>query len=206
MAQFSPEDLLASRRYNAIVAWLFVVFLGFVAGESLLDSDFAWALFVLGVIALCLLVPVAFRDPETMLPWEVVALAALPTFGQAVTPALIPGQFMVYISVAALALIVAVELDLFTEVQMTMGFAIAFVVLATLAAAGIGAVVRWRLDLLLDTTTLLKPGVSEAEIHDELMIEFLNSALAGLVAGVIFQLYFRRTALNERLPGEVGEL
>jgi hypothetical protein len=204
MTQFSPEDLLASRRYNAIVAWLFVAFLGFVAGESILDSDFSWALFVSAVIVLCLIPPVAFRDPQTMLPWEVVALAAFPTFGQAVTPALIPGQFMVYVSVAALALIVAVELELFTAVRMTIGFAIAFVVLATLATAGVGAVFRWRVDLLFDTALLLEPGVSEDTVHDELMIEFLYSALAGLVAGVVFQLYFRRPAMDERVGGEVS--
>lgn len=205
MAEFSPEDLLADRRTNAVVAWLFVAFLGGVLAESLLDGDFPWALFVLGILALCLVPPLVFRNPETMLPWEVIALAALPTFGQAVVPALIPGKFMVYISVAALALIVAVELELFTTVRMTIGFAIAFVALATLAAAGVGAVVRWQFDLLLGTTTLLEQGVSEETIHDELMIEFLYSALAGIVAGFIFQLYFRRASMKARLPEGVTE-
>ncbi|SDJ67201.1 hypothetical protein SAMN05216226_10730 [Halovenus aranensis] len=201
MAELSPQDLLANRRANAAVAWLFVAFLGAVVVESLLDGDVPWALFVFGIVSCCLIPPIAYRDPETMLPWEVVALAGLPTFGQAVTPALIPGEFLVYISVAALALVVAVELDLFTEVQMTIGFAIAFVVVVTLAAAGVGAVVRWRVDLLFDTTLLLEPGVSDQTIHDDLMIEFIYSALAGLVGGFIFQLYFRRPAMDDRIVG-----
>ncbi|MFC7071536.1 hypothetical protein ACFQJ7_16635 [Halovenus rubra] len=205
MVDFSPGDLLADRRGNALVAWLFVLFLGIVVAESVADGDIPWALFVVGIIALCLVPTVTFRDSQTMLPWEVVALAALPTFGQAITPSLIPGAFLVYISIAALALIVAVELELFTDVEMTIGFAIGFVILATLAAAGVGAVIRWRVDLLFDTTTLLKPGVSEQTIHDELMIEFLYSALAGLFAGVIFQIYFRRTALNERFYSDMGK-
>lgn len=203
MEESSPQDLLADRRTNAVVAWLFVAFLGFVFVESIFDGDFPWALFVLGILVCCLIPPVAFRHPETMLPWEVVVLAALPTFGQAVVPALIPGKFMVYVSVAALALIVAVELDLFTEVQMTIGFAIVFVVLVTLAGAGVGAVLRWRLDLALGSTTLLEPGVSDQTIHDDLMIEFLYSALAGVGAGVLYQLYFRRPTMDDRvLEGE----
>ncbi|MFC7058563.1 hypothetical protein [Halovenus salina] len=199
MAELSPQDLLADRRTNAVVAWLFVVFLGAVVVESVLDGDLPWALFVLGIVACCIVPPVAFRDPETMLPWEVVALAGLPTFGQAVTPALIPGELLVYVSVAALALVVAVELDLFTDVRMTIGFAIAFVVVVTLAAAGVGAVVRWRVDLLFDTALLLEPGVSDQVIHDDLMVEFIYSAVAGLAAGVIFQLYFRRPAMDDRI-------
>lgn len=205
MARRSPEDLLANRRTNALVAWLFVVFLGFVVGESVVDGDIPWAVFVLSIIVLCLIPPLAFRDPATMLPWEVVALAALPTFGEAIAPPQIAGEFLVYLSVAALALIVAVQLDLFTDVEMTIGFAIAFVVLVTLATAGVGAVFRWRFDLLFGTTLLLEPGVDTDTIHDELMVEFLYSALAGIAAGFIFQLYFRRPAMSERIPTEVIE-
>ncbi len=206
MTQLSPQDLLANQRTNALVAWLFVVFLGFVVGESVVDGDFPWAVFVLAILILCLIPPLAYRDPGMMLPWEVIALAALPTFGEAIAPPQIAGEFLVYLSVAALALIVAVELDLFTNVKMTIGFAIAFVVLATLAAAGVGAVFRWRFDLLFGTALLLEPGVDTDTIHDELMIEFLYSALAGLVAGIIFQLYFRRPAMKARLHSEVTEV
>jgi len=88
---------------------------------------------------------------------------------------------------------------------MTVGFAVTFVVLATLATAGVWALVRWTLDLTLGTNTLLVPGVSDETIHDELMIEFLYSALAGVVAGVIFEGYFRRHADTTRLPEEVTE-
>jgi hypothetical protein len=204
MAQLSAEDLLARRRTNALVGWLLLVFLGFVAGESLVLGDIAWATFVLVVLVLCIIPPVAFRDPEVMLPWEVLALAALPTFGRAVATLSVVSDFTLYVSVAALALVVAVELDLFTDVRMTVGFAIAFVALATLATAGVWAVFRWTLDTTLGTTTLLEPGVSDDVIHDQLMIEFVYSALAGLIAGVVFEVYFRRFADVERFPDDAG--
>jgi hypothetical protein len=206
MAQLSAADLLADQRTNALVGWFFLIFLGFVAGESFLDGDLQWGVFVLAVLALCAVPPVAFRDPEVMLPWEVIALAALPTFGRAIATFDPVTEFTVYVSVAALALVVAVELDLFTRVTMTGGFAIAFVALATLATAGVWAVFRWTLDLTLGTTTLLEPGVSDDTIHDELMVEFVYSALAGVLAGIIFEVYFRRWASPKRLPEEVSEV
>jgi hypothetical protein len=203
MAEQSAADLLADQRTNAVLGWLLVVFLGLVTAESAITGDSQWALFVAGVVALCLVVPVSFRDPMVMLPWEVVALAALPTFGRAVATFGPAREFTLYISVAALALIVAVELDLFTTVRMTVGFAVTFVVFATLATAGLWALVRWGLDLTLGTNTLLVDGVSDDTIHDELMVEFVYSAVAGLGAGVIFAGYFRRRQHTERFPEEV---
>ncbi len=204
MAEQSAADLLADQRTNAVLGWLLVVFLGLVAVESAITGDNSqWGLFVAGVLALCLVVPVSFRDPMVMLPWEVIALAALPTFGRAVATFGPAQEFALYISVAALALIVAVELDLFTTVRMTVGFAVTFVVFATLATAGLWALVRWGLDLTLGTSTLLVDGVSDDTVHDELMVEFVYSAVAGLGAGVIFAGYFRRRETPERLPAEV---
>lgn len=206
MAKLSAEDILVGRRVNAVIGWLFVAFLGLVVIESLLDVDIQWVTFVLSILLLCIVPPTIFRDPEIMLPWEVIGLAALPTFIGAIISAEVVTDFALYISIAALALIVAVELDLFTEVQMTIGFAIGFVALATLAAAGVGAVFRWQLDVLLGTETLLDSEMTNDEVHEEMMVEFIYSAVAGLVAGLVFQIYFRRQAIAKRIGEEVSEL
>lgn len=205
MAPLSAEELLANRRLNTVVGWFFVVFLGFVVAESVADGDIAWATFVLTILALCIVPPVVFRDLKLMLPWEVIALAALPTFIGAIFTADVVTDFAVYVSVAALALIVAVELDLFTDVRMTIGFAIVFVAMVTLAAAGFGAVFRWQLDIWLGTETLLESGLTDDEIHDQMMIEFIYSAVAGVVAGIVFQVYFRRQGMADRVGEEVGQ-
>ncbi len=200
------ESLLADRRNNAVVGWLLLAFLAVVAVESVSGGDLAWTGFVATVVVLCAIPPVAYRDATIMLPWEVVALAALPTFGRAVATLEVTSDLGVYLSVAALALIVAVELDTFTTVRMSVGFAVLFVVVGTMATAGIWAVARWSLDNLLGTQFLLAPGVDEGVVHDELMIEFVYSAGAGVLAGVVFEYYFRRRALvEERVPEEVVE-
>ncbi len=198
------EELLADRRTNALVGWLFVVVLGLVTVESFVGDDIQWGIFVAGMLALCLLVPAAFRDLSVMLPWEVIALATLPVVGRAFATFDPASEFLVYVSVAALALVVAVELNLFSTVRMTVGFAITFVIFATLATAGVWALVRWTLDLTLGTDTLLVSGATDETIHDELMLEFVYSALAGVGAGVVFEGYFRRRR-RQHLPDEVVE-
>jgi hypothetical protein len=146
---------------------------------------------VAGIVALPAVALGAFR---TMVPWEVVAVATFPVVGRAVATASITGQVATYLSVAALALLVTVELDLFTAVRMNYGFAVLFVVVTTLATAGTWAVVRWGLDLTLGTQFLLDSELSAHERERKLMWEFVASTVAGLLAGVFLEVYVRRRA------------
>ncbi|MFW6435302.1 MAG: hypothetical protein ACOCY1_02875 [Halovenus sp.] len=192
MSQSVADNLLRNRRTNAVIGWVLLLFLGIVAGESAINGDIAWGLFVSGIVALCILPPLAFRTPGTMLPWEVIAMAALPALGRAIAVFDITRSLNLYLSIAALALIVAVELELFTEVKMTVGFAIMFVVASTLAATAVWSVLQWSLDLLIGTQFLIEPGRTDRAIHDALMMEFVYTAISGLLAGIIFEFYFRR--------------
>lgn len=197
--------VVETRRVNAVLAWLLVAFVGFVVLESALTGDLLWAGFAAVVGALALVPAAVHRDRSVMLPWEVLLLAVLPLIGRTFATVPLTSQFATYLSVAALALIIAVELHMFTPVRMTAGFAVLFVVVATMAAAGIWAVARWSTDLLVGTTFLLDPTLTEAEIELRLMWEFVYSSAAGLVAGLVFEGYFRRRAhLEQRLPEEGG--
>lgn len=207
MAEVGPlESIVGTRRRNTVLAWILVGFVLLVVPASVLDGDLLWAGFAAAVAAIALIPPAAHRRPSVMLPWEVLALAALPLIGRTFATVPVTGRFATYLSVAALALIVAVELDAFTPVRMTAGFAVLFVVVATMATAGVWAVARWLVDITLGTGFLLDPALSEHAIETNLMWEFVYSTAAGLVAGAVFELYFRRRArLRERLPEtEVG--
>lgn len=206
MSQSVADNLLRNRRTNGVIGWILLLFLGIVVGESALSGDFAWGLFVSGIIALCILPPLAFRNPETMLPWEVIAMAALPALGRAIAVFDLTRSLNLYLSIAALALIVAVELELFTTVKLTVGFAIMFVVASTLAATAVWSVLQWSLDLLIGTEFLIVPGKTDRAIHDELMLEFVYTAIAGVLAGLVFEFYFRRkAAVSGRIDEEVLE-
>lgn len=205
------RDVVERERGNALLSWLLVGFLAAVAVAELFTGEPLWALFVLVVVALAIVPAMAFRNPFAMLPWEVLAIASLPAVGRALVTGetlgqvTLTGRLVTYVAVAAVALIVAVEVDVFTPVKMNYSFAVLFVVITTMAAAGLWAVSQWLSDRYLGTTFLLSRG-TEAEVEAALMWDFVAATVAGLLAGVLFEFYFRRRArLDERLPTRLVE-
>jgi hypothetical protein len=206
MTDVEVTELLGDERINAALGWVLVGSILLVAVASVLDGDILWAGFATAVAGLALLPPLAFRSPRTMLPWEVLLLAGLPILGRAVATFQISSQIATYLSVAALALIVVVELNTFTSVRMSPTFAVGFVAITTMAAAGVWAVVRWSVDTLFGTAVLFQPGLTETEIERGVMLEFVASTVAGLLAGIVFEFYVRRRATPAArvtaIPGE----
>lgn len=197
MDRTAIETLVGNERHNAVIAWILTGFIALVAMGNLLVGTLLWAGFAGSVVVLAALPAVMFRSGRAALPWEALALAALPLVGRTFGSESV-GEFATYLSVAAIALVVAVELQAFTSVRMTPGFAIAFVVIATMATAGAWAVVRWIADGYLATGFLTS--------EEALMWEFVASTAAGIVAGVVFELYFRRRvrANGRRLERDGG--
>ncbi|SFR60927.1 hypothetical protein [Halogeometricum limi] len=211
MSQTGLHSAVESRRLNTALGWLLVLFLVATAVGQFVDGELQWAGFTLAVVAVAVVPAVARRDPTSMLPWEVLFLASLPLIGRALVAGetvggmTFTGRVTTFLAVAAVALLVAVELDVFTAVRMNHSFAVAFVVVTTMAAAGVWAVVRWLSDILLGTSFLFD-GRPEAVIEEALMWDFVAATVAGLFAGVLFEYYFRRRArLRRRIPeGDAG--
>jgi hypothetical protein len=197
--------LVRDARVNAILAWAVVAALAATALGNVLSAHYLWGGFATAVVVIVLLPAVLRRNPRAMLPWEVLVVAGLPVLGRSVVPLPAGGDVGTYLSVAALALIVAVELQVFTPVRMTPTFAVVFVVVTTLAVAGVWAIVRWTADVWFGTTFLLDPALTETAVERALMLEFVASAAAGLVAGVVFEFYVRRRAtVHDRLGPEAA--
>lgn len=201
------DRLLEDERLNAVISWLLVGFVALVAVASFLRGQLLWGIFTAVVVGLALVPAAAYRDPSVMLPWEVLLVAALPVLVRAIPAAPVPAEIATHLSVAALALVVAVELHVFTPVRMNAWFAVLFVVVATMATAGVWAVVQWLSDLYLGTDFVLDPTLSAAEQEAEVMWDFVAATLGGLLAGLLFDGYFRRLSRVEtRLPVEVEEV
>jgi hypothetical protein len=210
MQRSGLRDVVEDRRINAVVGWLLVAFLLVLSVADLLEGRLLSAGFTVVVALLALIPAVVYRSHEAMLPWEVLLLASFPLLsrvlvtGQQLDGITLTGRISTYLAVAAVALIVAVELDVFTPVRMNHSFAVFFVVIATMAAAGVWAVVQWLSDLYLGTSLILD-GRPEHVIETALMWDFVAATLAGLLAGLVFELYFRRRArTTRRLPPEVA--
>ena len=187
--------VLRSARVNATTSWILLGWVGVIAGGSLLKGDLLWAGFATMIVAVAVVPPLAFRQGTVMPPWEVLLLATLPLTGRAFNIGGSTELLLSHLSIAALALIIAVELHVFTAVRMTDWFAVSFVVVTTLATAGLWAVVQWLSDGVFGT--LFIPDLRT------LMIHFTGATVAGVGSGVLFTLYFRRiTELYRRCcPG-----
>lgn len=206
MAEHDLGALLTDTKINGLLAWLLVGVFVLVAVESAVTGDYLWSGFAV-VVALAVALPaLLLEQSRAMPPWEVVLLAGLPVVGRAVATFRTASTVATYLSIAALALLVAVNLHLFTPVEMNVWFAVVFVVVVTLATAGLWALVRWAADLYLGTQLLLVPGpdgtVDRDLVEEALMWEFVASGVAGLVAGLFFEGYIRRrSTADTRVEG-----
>ncbi|UWG48003.1 putative membrane protein [Halanaeroarchaeum sp. HSR-CO] len=177
------DRLFRNSRTNAMIAWLLVAVLLSVFLESLVGFDIQWLVFVGFVGFVVLLPPIAYREWRVMLPWELLVLALLPIIVRAVFGGTL-GTFATYLSLAGLALIVIVELHMFTSLKVTPWFAVALVTMTTLATVAAWTIFRWNADKFLGTTYLVD--------NETLMMEWIYVTLAGLVAGILFETYFSR--------------
>ncbi|SFS09666.1 hypothetical protein SAMN05216559_3558 [Halomicrobium zhouii] len=187
------RGLVESRSLNAAVTWTLVGVL--VAGTlaSLAVGDLLWAVFGATVVAVALVPTVVMRDASVLVAWEPLALAAVPLVAQWVGLFVTP---LTYLSVAALALLVAVEIDSFSTAEMPPWFAVLFVVLTTLTVAGLWGILQYFSDVLLETSFLAG--------RVALMWELVGATGAGVAAGVLFHLYFQRYGSIGGSSAEVG--
>ncbi|WP_232745055.1 hypothetical protein [Halorubrum aethiopicum] len=183
------EGLFRNGRTNAVIAWAMVAVLVGVFLESLLGFDLLSMALVAAITAVVIAPAVAARDPRVMLPWELLGLALLPVLVRALLGGDL-GVFAVYLAIAALALVITVDLHMFTSLRVTHWFAIVLVVMTTMATAAAWTVLRWNADRRLGTDFLTT--------NEALMIEWLYVTLAGLAAGVLFDVYFRRRGVRLR--------
>ena len=178
------EDFFRDTRINMYLAWIITALIVSALFESILDFDILWIAFTATMTVLIALPVYRFRDIKLMLPWEVLGLAAIPVIVRTLEISILSNQVATYFAMAALALIIAVELQVFTSVEFNHAFSIMFTVTATLAVAGLWAIMRYNLDI--------HTGTAFLTTNEELMYEFINATAAGLLAGIIFDIYFTR--------------
>ncbi|PCR90710.1 hypothetical protein [Natrinema ejinorense] len=174
---------------NAALAWAITIALVALAIIHGLADSYRWFAFTGFATVIVMLPAVAFRDPLMMPPWELLGLVSLPVVDATVLGESFLTSIAVYVAVAAVALVATVEIDRFTTVRMNHAFAVALVVLTTLAVAGAWNVAQWVADVTFGTDYILD-GRSQDAANRALMINFAYAAAAGLFAGVVFGRYF----------------
>ncbi|MDG5777070.1 hypothetical protein VB773_21280 [Haloarculaceae archaeon H-GB2-1] len=183
MSQPLPEPwFVEDSRVNAIIAWIIAAALAVAAVSNLLSVLLVDA-FLAAVAALAAVVPaIASRTWTRTVPWPLLVFAAVPFLVRAVEPSAF-SLVVIGAGIAALGMLLVSALQLTTSVRMTPRFAIAFVVLLTLAFAGF-----WAVGSAASARYL---GTGFVETNTELMSIFTAALVGGLVGGGIFRWYFR---------------
>lgn len=204
---------LDGTRRNAALGWAITLFLCVLALDHALEASYRWFVFTGIAVAIVLAPAIGFRDPLVMPPWELLLVVSIPVVDATVFGRSVLTPVAVYVAVAAVALVVAVEIQRFTPARMNHSFAIGLVVIATLAVAAVWNVAQWASDVALGTTYIVGGRSQEAANH-AMMIDFVYAAVAGFLAGAVFDRYFRmrsisptaRTSAPSEIPpeGETG--
>lgn len=149
--------------------------------SSLRSDALLWAGFSFAILVVIVLPPWSSGRWSVMVPWPLSAVSAIAVLvgGFGIAP-----ELAGYFAVAALALIVAVELDAFTSVDMSRRFAVGFAVLTTLAVQGVWIVLQYYSDRWLGTDFLTS--------QVELQIDIVLVTVVGLAMGAVFEWYFAR--------------
>lgn len=156
-----------------------IVFIG-----SLLQARVLWSIFTGALLTTVILPPVANKNLQLMLPWELVLVSAIPVIARFTEYSALSGQVATYFALAAFSLIIVVELDIFTSLKLNSSFAVITVLVGTLALGGLWSLLQfWHGEFT---------GVQHIADNTALMHDYLNITLTGLMAGIVFNLYFER--------------
>ncbi len=181
--QLPTEWFLSDERLNAAVAWAITVMLLLAAVNALFALRLVDAVLA-GAAASVAIVPALRSGRWTRtVPWPLLLLSTAPLVVGALEPTLF-GLVVSGTGIAGLGMLLVVVLQMTTSVRMTPLFAIAFVVLVTLAFAGF-----WAVGSAFSAATL---GTDFVQTNTALMYVFSAALLGSLVGGVIFRWYFRR--------------
>lgn len=186
------RSLLETEQRDVALAWAAVALVFAVTGWSLVTGTLGWAVFGVVLATVLLATPVAYRTAEVMPPWPVALLAAIPyAIGVAVGSGPV-ARLAASGAVAAVAVVVVLQIETFTRVRMNRGFAVAFVVMTTVTAAGVWELGRWLVDLAV--------GTDLVGTNDDLMWRLVASALGGVAAGLLVDRYLMQLPGTELVP------
>jgi len=175
------DSVLRDEPANGVLGWGSTVGVGLVALVNALRGDLVWAGLSLLVALVIVLPPLSSREWTVMVPWPLPVVAALALASH--TAGWYP-EWAGYLALSSFALVVVLDLDVFTSAEFSRRFAVAFVVMTTMAVQGLWSVAQFYSDRWLGTAYLTT--------QTELQWDFVAVTVVALVFGGLFELYAER--------------
>lgn len=175
------EGLVHGEETNAAVGWALLAVVALSAAAGVFASSALWRGLALLVVVVASLPALVARDWTAMLPWPVLSVAVIAVIARGIG---LGPEATGYLIVATLALIVVVELEVFTSVELSRRFAVAFAVMMTMALQALWTVAQFYSDRWFGTAFLH----SQTELQQDIVVV----TLVGFVLGGLFEWYLTR--------------
>lgn len=172
------DELVHGNRRNATIGWVLIGVTTLWSIESFLTNAILWGGFSLLVVATALVPALSTHDWTAMVPWPLLLVAAIAIIARATD---VYAETTGYLAIATLALIIVVELDTFTPVDLSRRFAIVFAVLTTMAIQALWIIAQFYSDRWLGTGFLS----SQTELQQDIVIV----TIVGFALGGLFDVY-----------------
>jgi|AntDeeMetageno50_2_1112565.scaffolds.fasta_scaffold01436_4 hypothetical protein len=171
-------------RTNAALAWIVVGALALAAAASAVFGEPVWTVLAGVAIAIALVPAVAFRNGSVMPPWEVLVLVTVPTASRFLALPDALADTATFVGIVGLAVLIVVELHVFSPMEMPPRFGAVLVVLLTMATAGLWSLVQFASDAALGTALI--------EGQTPLMWDMVIATAVSVLGGPLFAYYFGR--------------
>jgi hypothetical protein len=166
---------------NAVLGWVLTTVIAIASIERFVSGNPAWGVFWLLTVGILALPAVLHRDWKVIVPWPLpfsaVVAIVLKSTG-------LSDDVAGYVAITTVALVTVIELDRFTEVDMSRRVTVGFAVLTTMAIQAVWTVVQFVSDWWLGTTHL--------QSQTELQWDIVYVTLVALIMGALFVEYFDR--------------
>lgn len=166
---------------NAMLGWALVGVVFVTAAVSLLAESVLGGVLALVATGILVIPAVLRRDWRVMLPWPLGFVVAVGVTARAFG---IAPEVTGYVAISSVALAAVVELDSFTDVEMSRRFAVLAAVMTTIAFQSWWTIAGYYSDQWFGTSFIL----SQAELQWDLVAVMIVS----LIMGVLFLGYFDR--------------
>lgn len=173
------HSLARNATVNATASWLFLAVASLTAAASLFVESLLGGVLGLAAVAILAAPAVVRRDWRVMLPWPLALAVALGLVARSLRYA---PEVTGYVVVSAVSIAVVVELDAFTDIEMSRRFAVLFALMTTLAFQTWWSIAQFYSDKFLDTYFI--------RTQTELQWDLFAVAGVSLVMSAVFLWYF----------------
>ncbi|MFW6018562.1 MAG: hypothetical protein ACOCPX_07045 [Halapricum sp.] len=143
--------------------WVLIAAVGLLGLVSLVTGELLWGGFVLLIAFVAALPALVLGAWSATVPWPLLAVPAVAAFAWV-------GEFnretAGYLAIVALALIIVIELESFTPIELSRRFAVVFCVMVTMALEGVWIIAQAASDRWLGTAFL----TSQVELQWDIVL------------------------------------